>query len=203
MQILVWEDRRNPYLPRAVIQQGRCDVGQCGQFSISISNGERGMTVRFESEDEFRQFLRGRHHGASHRRVDGETGGRRLSVRHGTSPDSPGPRSRYGAAFERRVVGMGGAEVVSAPARPWQNPYVERVIGSIRRECLDHVIVLNEAHLRRVLTSYVRYYHRRRTHLALEKDTPDRRPAGKTSRGPIIVTPEVGGLHHRYERRVA
>jgi transposase InsO family protein len=109
----------------------------------------------------------------------------------------------YGAAFERPVAGMGIAEVVSAPASPWQNPYVERVIGSIRRECLDHVIVLNEAHLRRVLTSCLRYYHRSRTHLALEKDTPDRRPAAKTSRGPIIVTPEVGGLHHRYERRAA
>ena len=109
----------------------------------------------------------------------------------------------YGAAFARRVAGMGIAEVVSAPTSPWQNPYVERVIGSIRRECLDHVIVLNEAHLRRVLTSYLRYYHRSRTHLALEKDTPDRRPASKASRGPVTVTPEVGGLHHRYERRAA
>ena len=97
------------------------------------------------------------------------------------------------------MAGMGIAEVLSAPASPWQNPYVERVIGSIRRECLDYVIVLNEAHLRRVLTSYLRYYHRSRTHLGLEKDTPDRRPASETV-GPIIVTPEVGGLHHRYER---
>jgi putative transposase len=109
----------------------------------------------------------------------------------------------YGVAFERRGAGMGVTEVVSAPASPRQNPYVERVIGSIRRGCLDHVMVLNEAHLRRVLTSYLRYYHRSRTHLALEKDTPDRRPVAKTSRGPIIVTPEVGGLHHRYERRAA
>jgi transposase InsO family protein len=123
-------------------------------------------------------------------------------------PDDTAPRwihrdrdRIYGVAFERRVAGI--VEVVSAPASPWQNPYVERVIGSIRRECLDHVIILNEAHLRRVLTSYLRYYHRSRTHLALEKDTPDRRPAAKTSRGPIIVTPEVGGLHHRYERHAA
>jgi hypothetical protein len=57
MEILVWEDRRDPNVPRAIIQQGRCDSGQCGQFSISISDGERGMTVRFESENEFRQFL--------------------------------------------------------------------------------------------------------------------------------------------------
>ena len=73
-------------------------------------------------------------------------------------------------------LGMGITEVVSAPASPWQNPYVERLIGSIRRECLDHVIVLNEAHLRRVLMAYSRYYHRSRTHLGLEKDTPDHRP---------------------------
>jgi hypothetical protein len=65
----------------------------------------------------------------------------------------------YGGAFQRRVAGMGIAEVVSAPASPWQNPYVERVIGSIRRECLDHVIVLNETQLRRVLTSYIQYYN--------------------------------------------
>jgi putative transposase len=109
----------------------------------------------------------------------------------------------YGAAFQRRLAGMGIAEVLSAPASPWQNPYVERVIGSIRRECLDHVLVLNESHLRRVLTSSLRYDHRSRTHLGLEKDTPDRRPVAETSIGPIIVVPEVGGLHHRYERRAA
>jgi putative transposase len=125
-------------------------------------------------------------------------------------PDETAPRwlhrdrdRIYGAVFQRRLAGMGIAEVVAAPASPWQNPYVERVIGSIRRECLDHVVVLNEAHLRRVLTSYVRYYHRSRTHLALEKDTPDHRPAAETAVGPIVVIPEVGGLHHRYERRAA
>lgn len=125
-------------------------------------------------------------------------------------PDDTAPRWIHrdrdricGAAFQRRVAGMGIGEVLSAPASPWQNPYFERVIGSIRRECLDHVIILNEAHLRRVLTSYLRYCHRSRTHLGLEKDTPDRRPASETSAGPIIVTPEVGGLHHRYERSAA
>jgi len=105
------------------------------------------------------------------------------------------------ALRQRRVARMAVAEVVSAPASPWQNPFVERVIGSIRRECLDHVIVLNETHLRRVLSSYPPYYHRTRTHLGLDKDTPDRRPIAATSAGPIIVVPEVGGLHHRYERR--
>jgi transposase InsO family protein len=109
----------------------------------------------------------------------------------------------YGDVFHRRVSGMGIAEVVSAPASPWQNPYVERLIGSIRRECLDHVIVINEAHLRRVLTAYGRYYHRSRTHLGLEKDTPDHRAISGTSTGPIVAIPEVGGLHHRYERRAA
>ena len=108
----------------------------------------------------------------------------------------------YGGAFQRRVAGMGLAEVVSAPASPWQNPYVKRVIGSIRRECLDHVIVLNETQLRRVLTSYIQCYHRSR-HLALDKDTPDHRPATDTVVGPIVALPEVGGLHHRDERIAA
>ena len=125
-------------------------------------------------------------------------------------PDDTAPRwlhrdrdSAYGETFRRRVASMGIAEVVSAPASPWQNPYAERVIGSIRRECLDHVIVLNQAHLRRVLTIYSRYYHRSRTHLGLEKDAPDPRPISATSTRPIIVIPEVGGLHHRYERQAA
>jgi putative transposase len=109
----------------------------------------------------------------------------------------------YGDVFRRRIATMGIREVMSAPSSPWQNPYVERLIGSIRRECLDHVIVINEAHLRRVLTTYSRYYHRSRTHLGLEKDAPDHRPVSGTSNGPIVAIPEVGGLHHRYERRAA
>jgi putative transposase len=111
--------------------------------------------------------------------------------------------SVYGESFRRRVASMGIAETISAPRSPWQNPYAERVIGSIRRECLDHVIVLNRAHLRRVLTAYSRYYHRSRTHLGLEKDAPDSRPVSAASAGPIIGIPEVGGLHHRYERQAA
>ena len=101
------------------------------------------------------------------------------------------------------MAGIGIAEVISAPASPWQNPYAERVIGSIRRECLNHVIVLNPAHLRRILTIYSWYYHRTRTHLGLAKDAPESRPVSDTSRGPIIAIPEVGGLHHRYERQAA
>jgi len=125
-------------------------------------------------------------------------------------PDDTAPRSLhrdrdsiYSESFRQRVAGLGIAEVVSAPARPWQNPYVERLIGSIRRECLDHLIVLNASHLRRTLTMYERYYHRSRTHLGLEKDAPDPRPVSPPSAGPIIVIPEVGGLHHRYERQAA
>src|SRR4030095_6133432 len=77
------------------------------------------------------------------------------------------------------------------------------VVGSIRRECLDHVIVLNQTHLQRVLTLYSQYYHRSRTHLGLEKDAPHSRLVSVTSTGPVIAIPEVGGLHHRYERRAA
>jgi len=111
--------------------------------------------------------------------------------------------SIYGDVFRRRVAGMGIAEVICSPASPWQNPYAERVIGSIRRECLDHVIVFGEVHLRRLLSAYVAYYHGSRTHLGLGKDTPDGRPVQPASAGRIVAIPEVGGLHHRYERRAA
>jgi putative transposase len=78
----------------------------------------------------------------------------------------------YGEEFHRRVAGMGIEEVMTAPHSPWQSPYVERLIGSIRRECLNHVIVFNETHLRHILKSYIKYYHRSRTHLSLAKDAP-------------------------------
>jgi putative transposase len=106
-------------------------------------------------------------------------------------------------AFRRRVAGMGIAEVVSSPMSPWQSPYVERLIGSIRRECLDHVIVISRTHLRRVLRAYITYYHGARTHLSLEKDAPTPRRAQFVAEGGVIALPEVGGLHHRYERRAA
>ena len=109
----------------------------------------------------------------------------------------------YGDVFRRRVASMGIGEVVSSPSSPWQNPYVERLIGSIRRECLDHVIVLGERHLRRLLTAYLSYYHGARTHLALEKDAPTTRRVQPPTEGPVVAFPEVGGLHHRYERRAA
>ena len=104
----------------------------------------------------------------------------------------------YGQEFRQQVAAMNMREVLSAPRSPWQRAYVERVIGSIRRECLDHVIVFNEQSLRRMLGSYCSYYHRSRLHLSLEKDSPDPRPVQSVGR--VIVSSEVGGLHHRYER---
>ncbi len=109
----------------------------------------------------------------------------------------------YGSEFCNRVKAMGVTQVVTAPRSPWQNPYVERVIGSIRRECLDHLIVINERHLRRVLFSYVDYYHRSRTHLSLDKDCPETRPIEPPNTGKVTALAQVGGLHHRYERLAA
>jgi putative transposase len=109
----------------------------------------------------------------------------------------------YGDYFQQRVRALGLKEVFSAPRSPWQNGYVERLIGSIRRECLDHVIVVNERHLRRILHSYFEYYHRTRTHLSVDKDAPDTRPVQLPAMGTVIQIAEVGGLHHRYERRAA
>ena len=109
----------------------------------------------------------------------------------------------YGANFVRRVHAMGIEQVLTAPRSPWQNPYCERVIGTIRRDCLDHVIVLGEQHLRRILRKYLEYYHGSRTHLALDKDAPEPREQESTDEGNVIALPLVGGLHHRYTRRAA
>ena len=91
-------------------------------------------------------------------------------------------------------------EVLIAPRSPWQNPYAERVIGSIRRECLDHVIVLNENHLRRVLAEYVEYYNSVRPHLSLERNAPSPRAVEPPERGMVVAKPYLGGLHHQYTR---
>ena len=99
--------------------------------------------------------------------------------------------------------GMNIQDVRTAPRSPWQSAYVERVIGSIRRECLDHVIVMNAAGLHRMITNYVAYYMRSRTHLALGKHTPITRPVTSLSASRIVAIPEVGGLHHRYDRIAA
>jgi transposase InsO family protein len=105
-------------------------------------------------------------------------------------------------AVTTTVKAMDVDEVLTVPRSPWRNAYVERFIGSVRRECLDHVIVLNAAGLRTILKSYVAYYERSRTHLSLNKDTPIPRPV-LSSDGAVVAIPEVGGLHHRYERRAA
>ena len=109
----------------------------------------------------------------------------------------------YGSEFRSRVEAMSITEVITAPRSPWQNAYVERVIGSIRRECMDHIVIFNERHLRRVLSSYVDYYHGSRTHLSLDKDCPDPRPIMQRRIGKVIAIGQVGGLHHRYERLAA
>ena len=109
----------------------------------------------------------------------------------------------YGDDFRRRVAGMGIEEVVSSPSSPWQNPYAERLIGSIRRDCLNHVVVFGEQHLRRILTGYFAYYHGSRTHLSLSKDAPTPRRVQGVAEDEMIAFREVGGLHHRYERRAA
>jgi putative transposase len=98
---------------------------------------------------------------------------------------------------------MGIEQVLSAPRSPWQRAYVERVIGTIRRECLDRVLVFNERSLRYHLKALCTYYHQSRTHLSLLKDTPEPRPIQAPDGGRIVSIPQVGGLHHRYERRAA
>ena len=98
---------------------------------------------------------------------------------------------------------MGIKEVLTAPHAPWQNAYVERFIGSARRECFDHVIVFNEAGLQRLMKRYCSYHERSRTHLSLDNDSPIPRPVTPPGDGAVVGIPEVGGLHHRHERRAA
>ncbi len=122
-------------------------------------------------------------------------------------PEQTAPRflirdrdSIYGEFFRQRIKNMGIEEVVTAPRSPWQNPFVERLVGSIRRESLNHVIVLNERHLRRILRDYFEYYHHARAHLSLNRNSPAERDAEPPERGRVIAIPQVGGLHHRYRR---
>jgi transposase InsO family protein len=109
----------------------------------------------------------------------------------------------YGPEFLRSVSNLGIEDVRTSPRSPWQNPYVERLIGSIRRECLDHVVIVNEKHLRRVLREYLGYYSEARTHLGLRKDCPEARAIEPPEAGRVVALPRVGGLHHRYARRAA
>jgi putative transposase len=109
----------------------------------------------------------------------------------------------FGGDFVDQVTALGMSEVLSTPGSPWQRAYIERVIGTIRRECLDHVVVFTERHLRHHLSRFVGYYHQTRTHLGLRKDAPEPRPVQGPEVGRIVAFPQVGGLHHRYERRAA
>jgi transposase InsO family protein len=106
----------------------------------------------------------------------------------------------YGNEVHRCLKSMNIEEVVIAPRSPWQNPYVERLIGTIRRELLAHIIVLNERHLRLLMSKFVRYYHTCRTHRALEQNSPEPREIEARERGKVIAEPHLGGLHHRYRR---
>ena len=106
----------------------------------------------------------------------------------------------YGDYFQQRVSNMGIRQILISPRSPWQNPYAERVIGSFRRECLNHVIVLSEAHLKRILLGYIAYYHAARPHSRLDGNSPMGREVEPPSNGPVIAVPQVGGLHHRYTR---
>ena len=107
----------------------------------------------------------------------------------------------YGNIVRLRIASLDMEEVLTAPQSPWQNPYIERLIGSIRRECLNHFVILNARHLKRTLVLYFRYYHASRTHLGLAKQCPF--PRDVSSVGRIIEIPQIGGLHHRYERVAA
>jgi hypothetical protein len=109
--------------------------------------------------------------------------------------------SIYGSEVRLRIASLGIEEVLAAPRSPWQNPYVERLIGSIRRDCLNHFVILNARHLKRILASYFVYYHGSRTHLGLDKQCPI--PRQVSSIGRIITIPQLGGLHHRYDRVAA
>jgi putative transposase len=109
----------------------------------------------------------------------------------------------YGPPFRTRVESMGIEEVLTAPRSPWQSPFVERVIGSVRRECLDQVIVLDERHLRRLLGDYFQHYHRWRCHRSLAMDCPELRPVQGPERGHVVEVAEAGGLYRHYERRAA
>jgi putative transposase len=122
-------------------------------------------------------------------------------------PDDSAPRfllrdrdAIYGEAFGRRVQDMGIREVLTAARAPWQNPFVERVIGSIRRECLDHYLILNEAHLRRLLRGYIAYYNTARPHQSLDNNSPQPREVHPPELGRVVSIPQVGGLHHLYQR---
>ncbi len=122
-------------------------------------------------------------------------------------PDDEAPKylvrdrdSIYGEYFQDRVEGMGIEQVITTVRSPWQNPFAERLIGSIRRECLDHLIIINESHLRHTLSGYFDYYHEARPYQSLTHNSTHPREIEPPSKGQIIAIPQVGGLHHHYRR---
>ena len=112
----------------------------------------------------------------------------------------PDRDSIYGGYFQQRVSNIGIRQILISPRSPWQNPYVERVIGSLRRKRLNHVIVLSESHLRRIVRGYITYYNDSRPHRSLCRKSPLGRDVEPPSNGPVIAIPQVGSLHHRYAR---
>src|SRR6266849_3441181 len=182
------------HLPAESRRRRRCDrYVRCGICVVSAALRDDHSGPRSQED-----HSHGRHR-ASHRS---------LALRQVTEafPWDTAPRyllrdhdASYGSYFRNRVEAMGITEVVSAPRSRWQKAFVERVIGSIRRECLDHVVIFNERHLSRVLSSYVDYYQRTRTHLSLDKDCPESRPVQPPRIGRVVAIPQVAGLHHRYE----
>jgi transposase InsO family protein len=121
-----------------------------------------------------------------------------ISLGRGSPLYNPGPRSDLRRVVARRLRAVGIRDKPIAPASPWQNGFAERTIGSIRRECLEHIIVFGEAHLRRNLISYAAYYNSVRTHRSLHEDAPVSRPVQPA--GSIKSHPTLGGLHHHYVR---
>ena len=134
---------------------------------------------------------------ASDSRVAGPSNYRNVSV--GLGASLPGARDRaYGHVFTSRVRAMGIRDRPISPGSPWQNGCAERLIGTLRRECLDQMLIVGEAHLRRVLSAYAAYYNQARTHLALQKDAPSHRAVQRS--GAIVAIPILAGLHHKYGR---
>ena len=117
------------------------------------------------------------------------------------------PSPSWKTFLSNEVKAIAGIDFFTVPTAtfrsPCQNPYCERIIGSIRRDCLDHVIIFNEAHLRRILESYFDYYHRCRTHLSLDKDCPEPRATDPPENGNVVAFPQVGGLHNLYSRKAS
>jgi putative transposase len=135
--------------------------------------------------------------------VDGAAVGAGLPRGHGSAIPGAGSGPDLRDRIQRTLEVLGVEEVVTAARSPWQNAYAERLIGSLRRWCLDHVVVLGEFNLLRILAGYFEYYNRARCHLSLVGDAPEPRPAQEPALGRVVELPAVGGLHHRYERTAA